>query len=142
MIFGQSHFRSVLDPGPCLGWGGVASAAWYWVLHTSLGHSAGWKPPKVNGGTGQKCPPNRIWRRLAQIDMAFFFDFDSACAWHGPKWPEKGQKAERRCVAGFKVAPKWCNACSVNHKPPSKTEGMAAHLGIFALDRFWASSHS
>jgi hypothetical protein len=81
-------------------WG--QSAGWYGGLGMRLGHSEGWKPLKVGGPTGKKCPQNWILSHVAQdMTKTWFWTMRRATRTKmAPKWPKKGPNRQYRAPGG------------------------------------------
>ena len=62
------------------------------------GHSEGWKPPKVGGPAGGKCPRNSILSRLAPDMSCFWFWAPRRAA--PPKGPKMAQNGPNRVPTG------------------------------------------
>ena len=113
-------------------------------LGVFLGHSEGWKPPKVGGPTWEKCPRNSILSRVAPATVDFWF-------WgpqprrppNGPKMAQNGANwGEGRPLGwhtGTGHAPIACT--DQLHGPGLETNG--AGIGMVLgqkraiLGRFW-----
>jgi hypothetical protein len=66
------------------------------------GHSEGWKPLKVGGPTGKKCPQKWILSHVAQdMTKTWFWTMRRATRTKmAPKWPKKGPNRQYRAPGG------------------------------------------
>ena len=116
-------------------------------LAVHLGHSEGWKPPKVGVGTGNRCPRNHDLVRLARDTANFQFrTARRSLAPNRPKLgqytPFKGQNPEKTRPKG---SPHVARVDSVRERGPQTpvvpvSEPLGPVFGEFgpALARFWA----